>query len=117
MAGNSSRSVGLPAGVGQGEPLRLPSSRAEVHDQHAVAGGGDTVAALNHSGVAGDFTFVSTAGGAFLEPAACRFGIAGNAEALRVVNAMPKWEPARVNGVAVPMDYLLPVMFALEEQH
>jgi len=33
----------------------------------AVAGGGDTVAALNHAGVAHDFTFVSTAGGAFLE--------------------------------------------------
>lgn len=33
----------------------------------AVAGGGDTVAALNHAGVAQDMTFVSTAGGAFLE--------------------------------------------------
>ena len=33
----------------------------------AVAGGGDTVAALNAAGVTGDFTFVSTAGGAFLE--------------------------------------------------
>jgi phosphoglycerate kinase len=33
----------------------------------SVAGGGDTVAALNHAGVAGDFSFVSTAGGAFLE--------------------------------------------------
>jgi phosphoglycerate kinase len=33
----------------------------------AVAGGGDTVAALNHAGVVDDFTFVSTAGGAFLE--------------------------------------------------
>ena len=33
----------------------------------AVAGGGDTVAALHHAGVADDFTFVSTAGGAFLE--------------------------------------------------
>jgi len=33
----------------------------------AVAGGGDTVAALHHAGVANDFTFVSTAGGAFLE--------------------------------------------------
>lgn len=33
----------------------------------AVAGGGDTVAALNGAGVAGDFTYVSTAGGAFLE--------------------------------------------------
>lgn len=33
----------------------------------SVAGGGDTVAALNHAGVAGDFSYVSTAGGAFLE--------------------------------------------------
>lgn len=33
----------------------------------AVAGGGDTVSALNHAGVKDDFTFVSTAGGAFLE--------------------------------------------------
>lgn len=33
----------------------------------SVAGGGDTVAALHHAGVAGDFTYVSTAGGAFLE--------------------------------------------------
>lgn len=33
----------------------------------AVAGGGDTVAALNHAAVAEDFTYVSTAGGAFLE--------------------------------------------------
>lgn len=33
----------------------------------SVAGGGDTVAALNKAGVAQDFTFISTAGGAFLE--------------------------------------------------
>jgi phosphoglycerate kinase len=33
----------------------------------SVAGGGDTVAALNHAGVAADFSFVSVAGGAFLE--------------------------------------------------
>src|SRR5215208_6844800 len=33
----------------------------------SVAGGGDTVSALNHAGVTDDFTFVSTAGGAFLE--------------------------------------------------
>jgi len=33
----------------------------------SVGGGGDTVSALNHAGVADDFTYVSTAGGAFLE--------------------------------------------------
>ena len=33
----------------------------------SIAGGGDTVAALNHAGVGGDFSYVSTAGGAFLE--------------------------------------------------
>lgn len=33
----------------------------------SVAGGGDTVAALNHAEVADDFSYVSTAGGAFLE--------------------------------------------------
>ena len=32
-----------------------------------IAGGGDTVAALNHARVAGQFTYISTAGGAFLE--------------------------------------------------
>jgi phosphoglycerate kinase len=33
----------------------------------SVAGGGDTVAALNLAGVSADFTYISTAGGAFLE--------------------------------------------------
>ena len=33
----------------------------------SIAGGGDTVAALNAAGVTEDFTYVSTAGGAFLE--------------------------------------------------
>jgi len=32
-----------------------------------VAGGGDTVSALNKAGAAEDFTYISTAGGAFLE--------------------------------------------------
>jgi len=33
----------------------------------SVAGGGDTVAALNQADAAKDFTYISTAGGAFLE--------------------------------------------------
>jgi phosphoglycerate kinase len=33
----------------------------------SIAGGGDTMAALNVAGVTGRFTYVSTAGGAFLE--------------------------------------------------
>jgi phosphoglycerate kinase len=43
------------------------AERARAKKLVAVAGGGDTVAALNQAGVAGDFTYVSTAGGAFLE--------------------------------------------------
>jgi len=38
-----------------------------THLAWSVAGGGDTVAALNHAGVADAFSYVSTAGGAFLE--------------------------------------------------
>ena len=38
----------------------------------SVAGGGDTVSALNHAGVAKDFTYISTAGGAFLEWMECK---------------------------------------------
>jgi phosphoglycerate kinase len=36
-------------------------------DLISVAGGGDTVAALNQSGAATSFSYISTAGGAFLE--------------------------------------------------
>ena len=43
------------------------ASRAKSGRLVAVAGGGDTVAALNAAGCAEDFTFISTAGGAFLE--------------------------------------------------
>jgi phosphoglycerate kinase len=43
------------------------ADRTKAKKLISVAGGGDTVAALNQAGVAGDFTYVSTAGGAFLE--------------------------------------------------
>ena len=43
------------------------AKRTKADELLSVAGGGDTVAALNHAGVADDFTYVSTAGGAFLE--------------------------------------------------
>jgi len=50
--------------------LAVAQATAELTDAGkllSVAGGGDTVAALNHAGVAARFTYVSTAGGAFLE--------------------------------------------------
>jgi phosphoglycerate kinase len=43
------------------------AERTKAKKLISVAGGGDTVAALNHAGVADDFSYVSTAGGAFLE--------------------------------------------------
>ncbi|HWQ86270.1 phosphoglycerate kinase [Brevundimonas sp.] len=46
---------------------RHVADRAKSGNLVAVGGGGDTVAALHHAGVADDMTFVSTAGGAFLE--------------------------------------------------
>lgn len=46
---------------------RIAAALTQSGSLVSVAGGGDTVAALNHAGVADDFTFVSTAGGAFLE--------------------------------------------------
>ena len=46
---------------------RTAAALARAGTLTAVAGGGDTVAALNHAGVVRDMTFVSTAGGAFLE--------------------------------------------------
>jgi len=50
--------------------MALAETAAELTRQGlcvSVAGGGDTVAALNTANVADDFTYVSTAGGAFLE--------------------------------------------------
>jgi len=46
---------------------RHAAKRTTSGDILSVAGGGDTVAALNHAGVALEFSYVSTAGGAFLE--------------------------------------------------
>lgn len=46
---------------------RYVAQRTKQKKLLSIAGGGDTVAALNHAKVAGDFTYVSTAGGAFLE--------------------------------------------------
>lgn len=49
------------------EAAKYAAKRTKEAGLVSVAGGGDTVAALNHAEVGGDFTFVSTAGGAFLE--------------------------------------------------
>jgi phosphoglycerate kinase len=43
------------------------AERTRARKLISVAGGGDTIAALNQAGVASDFSYVSTAGGAFLE--------------------------------------------------
>lgn len=43
------------------------AERTKQKELVSIAGGGDTVSALNHAGVAQDFTYISTAGGAFLE--------------------------------------------------
>lgn len=49
------------------EAAHFAAAQTKARLLTAVAGGGDTVAALNHAGVSDDMTFVSTAGGAFLE--------------------------------------------------
>jgi phosphoglycerate kinase len=46
---------------------KAAAERVKAGKLVAVAGGGDTVAAMNHAGVADDLSYVSTAGGAFLE--------------------------------------------------
>lgn len=56
-----------PFDVGTIEAAKFAAKRASTGKLVAVAGGGDTVAALNAAGVADEFTYVSTAGGAFLE--------------------------------------------------
>ena len=64
-----------PMGAFETEPfdeatVRLAKTAAALTSEGSlvsVAGGGDTVAALNHAGVADQFSYISTAGGAFLE--------------------------------------------------
>jgi phosphoglycerate kinase len=56
-----------PFDKGTVEVARAAASLTQDGALLSVAGGGDTVAALNHAGVADAFTYVSTAGGAFLE--------------------------------------------------
>jgi phosphoglycerate kinase len=46
---------------------RHVAARTKAGKLISVAGGGDIVAALNHAGAASDFSYISTAGGAFLE--------------------------------------------------
>ncbi len=56
-----------PFDAGTVAAARAVAARTKAGDLLSVAGGGDTVSALNHAGVADEFTYVSTAGGAFLE--------------------------------------------------
>jgi phosphoglycerate kinase len=56
-----------PFGTGTSALARAAAELTKAGKLVSVAGGGDTVAALNAAGVTNDFTYVSTAGGAFLE--------------------------------------------------
>ncbi len=56
-----------PFGEGTFALAKQAASLTKAGKLVSVAGGGDTVAALNAAHVTGDFTYVSTAGGAFLE--------------------------------------------------
>jgi phosphoglycerate kinase len=56
-----------PFGEGTFALARAAAALTKAGRLVSVAGGGDTVAALNGAGVTADFTYVSTAGGAFLE--------------------------------------------------
>ncbi|MGC8534835.1 MAG: phosphoglycerate kinase [Rhizomicrobium sp.] len=57
----------IPFDAGTVHAARLVAARTRSGALLSVAGGGDTVSALNHAGVGDQFTYVSTAGGAFLE--------------------------------------------------
>ena len=56
-----------PFDVATVEAAKAAAKLAKTGNVIVVAGGGDTVSAMNHAGVAADLSFISTAGGAFLE--------------------------------------------------
>jgi phosphoglycerate kinase len=56
-----------PFDAATNEAARYAAVRTKAGKLVSIAGGGDTVAALNQAGVADDFSYISTAGGAFLE--------------------------------------------------
>ena len=60
------RSGGLVASANDATTFTITANRV-LNNSVSVAGGGDTVSALNAAGVANAFSYVSTAGGAFLE--------------------------------------------------
>jgi phosphoglycerate kinase len=60
-----------PVGVFEMEPFskgtRAIAQAIAESDAYSLAGGGDTIAAINKFGVADRIDYISTAGGAFLE--------------------------------------------------
>ena len=56
-----------PFDNGTNEIAKYAATKVKSDDLKVIAGGGDTVSALAHAGVVDDMTYVSTAGGAFLE--------------------------------------------------
>ena len=57
----------VPFDRGTNELARVVAKLTKDGKVVSVAGGGDTVSALNNAGVANNFSYISTAGGAFLE--------------------------------------------------
>ena len=59
--------VGAGGIIGTNAVAKVAAKLTDAGKLVTVAGGGDTVAALNQAGAAEHFTYISTAGGAFLE--------------------------------------------------
>ncbi|MEE8515504.1 MAG: phosphoglycerate kinase [Alphaproteobacteria bacterium] len=56
-----------PFDAGTNRVAQAAAERTRAHGLLSIAGGGDTMAALIHAGVVDDFSYISSAGGAFLE--------------------------------------------------